>query len=400
MSDRYTKVFSLPENLYLETSPLIIEAGALHIDNKYGRCVAQLKFKNIANLVIEAVQIFIFPFDVAGRPLENKTIYQYLDLSASRDEEFGQKTLIELSDSTTRSFGVHVSEVVFSDKSLWTSSAQNWESIPKQDTLDTLFRDHELVRQYQIKFGSEAIYSPQKYKDIWLCTCGEVNKEIESNCHKCRKQKDALFSDNLFDELKTDEERRIFNESEIRKAEDKRRVEEETRREEKRRSANKTITILIIVLAILTSLVLLEWKVISPEQHRRDARGYYTAGANAYSLGDYDKALKYFTIAAEGNYTSAMFNLGVMYYNGTGVEQDFEKAFEWFEKAAKKGRDAAMYNVGVMYARGEGVEKDYNKALEWYGKAYNAGYADAKDGIEELARKGFVTTEEANKWIK
>ena len=59
MSERYTKVFSLPENLYTESSPVIISAGALLKDNISGKMLAQLKLKNIGKKIIKAVTVKI-----------------------------------------------------------------------------------------------------------------------------------------------------------------------------------------------------------------------------------------------------------------------------------------------------------------------------------------------------
>lgn len=46
-----------------------------------------------------------------------------------------------------------------------------------------------------------------------------------------------------------------------------------------------------------------------------------------------------------------------------------QKAVEWYTKAAEQGHAAAQYNLGNCYYDGEGVEKDLQKAIEWYTKA-------------------------------
>ena len=40
-------------------------------------------------------------------------------------------------------------------------------------------------------------------------------------------------------------------------------------------------------------------------------------------------------------YADAQYSLGVMYYNGKGVDQSLTKAREWFTKAASQGDEAA-----------------------------------------------------------
>jgi TPR repeat protein len=69
-----------------------------------------------------------------------------------------------------------------------------------------------------------------------------------------------------------------------------------------------------------------------------------------------------------------MYNLGVLYEHGQGVEQDYKRARRWYEKAAACGDASAMYNLGLLYANGRGVEQDYEQARRWYEKAVKAGY--------------------------
>ena len=47
MSERYARLFSLPENLYQSSSPVMILAGALLKDNQTGGILALMKFKNV-----------------------------------------------------------------------------------------------------------------------------------------------------------------------------------------------------------------------------------------------------------------------------------------------------------------------------------------------------------------
>ena len=114
MSERYSKVFSLPENLYAEGAPVVIAAGALLKDNQTGRMVAQLKLRNISDCVVNAVKVKINAFDPAGTVLKGVESFSYLDLSVGKDGEFGQKKPIPLPDLTTRSFSVEILSVTHS----------------------------------------------------------------------------------------------------------------------------------------------------------------------------------------------------------------------------------------------------------------------------------------------
>lgn len=60
-------------------------------------------------------------------------------------------------------------------------------------------------------------------------------------------------------------------------------------------------------------------------------------------------------------------DLGDMYCNGMGVEQDLTAARAYYEKAAEHGHAGALRNLGALYAAGAaGMEKDLEKAMEFY----------------------------------
>ena len=65
-------------------------------------------------------------------------------------------------------------------------------------------------------------------------------------------------------------------------------------------------------------------------------------------------------LAEKGN-VRAQYNLGAMYDNGEGVEQDFKEAVKWYRKAAEQGQVYAQSNLGGMYANGEELLKEMVK---------------------------------------
>ena len=62
--------------------------------------------------------------------------------------------------------------------------------------------------------------------------------------------------------------------------------------------------------------------------------------------------------------TSRLYNLGVQYYEGNGVEQDFGVAFDYFMQAGERGNSNALYHVGYFYHWGYGVEQNYIGSTE------------------------------------
>ena len=141
MSERYSKLFSLPENLYMEGSPVIIAAGALLKDNQTGRVVAQLKLCNISPKTIKAAAVSLLPLNTVGKPLGESVRYEYLDLSSTRDTDFGSKSAIPMPDITTRSFSAAVVEVIFTDNSVWNADDAAWEPLKSPTTLTSRLDD-------------------------------------------------------------------------------------------------------------------------------------------------------------------------------------------------------------------------------------------------------------------
>lgn len=119
MSERYARLFALPENLYQPGSPVMILAGALLKDNQTGGILALMKFKNVGTKPIRGLKVRFFPQDLTGIDLDQPLEHQYLDLNAARDGEFGQKEPVAFPNAITRAFRVEVYQVVFADGTLW-----------------------------------------------------------------------------------------------------------------------------------------------------------------------------------------------------------------------------------------------------------------------------------------
>lgn len=212
MSERYSKLFSLPENLYAEGSPVIIAAGALLKDNQTGRVIAQLKLRNISSKTIKAATVSLLPLNTVGKPLGEAVRYEYLDLSSTRDTDFGSKSAIPLPDASTRSFSVAVAEVIFADNSVWNTNGAAWETLKSPEALTSRL-DSEMVKQFRIEYGSGAKNFFLEQKDLWYCVCGAVNRREETICHSCRKPIYDLRNIDL-EALKESKEQRVARERE------------------------------------------------------------------------------------------------------------------------------------------------------------------------------------------
>lgn len=127
-------------------------------------------------------------------------------------------------------------------------------------------------------------------------------------------------------------------------------------------------------------------KEIDDQQASDELSDTYTLfeqGEQAYSDEDYDKAIYYYTIAAEKGHKPSMNNLAHIYYSIDGFKND-DKAFIWFNKGAVKGNENSMNGLGMCYKYGVGCQEDLEKALYWLNKAAGAQLALANNNLADI----------------
>ena len=79
----------------------------------------------------------------------------------------------------------------------------------------------------------------------------------------------------------------------------------------------------------------------------------------------YEKALKWFEIAANQNHTTAIYNLASIYSHGEGViQENKEEAFRLMLKAAKQNFHLAQFQLAEMYYYGEGTLQNIDEAYQ------------------------------------
>lgn len=325
MSERYAKLFSLSENLYAETSPVIIVAGALLKDNQTEKVLAQLKIQNIAPKKIKALTVCIQPLDTVGNPLGDTVTYQYLDLSAGRDSEFGQKTPIALPNVAIRSFSVSVTEVIFADNTTWIEEIHPWESLKKPQLLSSL-RDSELEKQFRLDYGFNNTNLLLEQKDLWHCICGAVNRQGETNCHKCRKSHADLKAIDM-DSLRARKAERVAKEQEHSRAMQAQRAVEATRK--------RKIAIISLTVAVILIIAIVAVTTISSNAKKSDA---YDHAMMLLSDECYEEAIQ--ILEELGDYKDSSQQIEVaktMLVN----EENYNKALQ----ALENGQDELAYQL-------------------------------------------------------
>jgi len=78
----------------------------------------------------------------------------------------------------------------------------------------------------------------------------------------------------------------------------------------------------------------------------------------AENSGQQEEAMRIYAALAEEGDTKSMISIALKYHTGDGVPQDYERAMEWYLEAFKLQDGDAFNNIGVMYRDGLGVEEN------------------------------------------
>lgn len=119
-----------------------------------------------------------------------------------------------------------------------------------------------------------------------------------------------------------------------------------------------------------------------------DAEAQANLGIMLASRGEYAKAANWYKLAANAGIATAAYNLGTLYFNGQGFQQDYAEAYKWFSQAARRKNAYAEFQLGIMYFTGQGVPRDPTKELSWYEKAARQGLAPAQYNLAVMYHNG------------
>lgn len=343
MSERYSKLFTLPENLYTTGAPVVIAAGALLKDNQSGNVLVQLKLQNINSRRIKAAAVQIFPMDTAGDAIDETATYQYLDLNAGRDEFFGQKTAIPLPNAATRSFSVIVTEIIFSNNEKWIAEEAKWRPLKKPTSIG--WGDPELVKQFHRDYGGYSNNMLLEDTDLWTCVCGAINRSGETCCHRCGQTLDHLRDFNIDDLRKRKDERLALEAA----AAEKKRLEEEKAKRRNIRAA--------AILAVVAVLCFAAYFVIDAVEKN----SAYNHAASLIAQGEYEQAITCFQ--ALGDYKDST--------------EQIKEAEHALALEAEEAERASVYNKALLFLS-EGKYEEAYSAFEALG--------DYEDASEYLSR--------------
>ena len=113
-------------------------------------------------------------------------------------------------------------------------------------------------------------------------------------------------------------------------------------------------------------------------------------GSKHFGEGDYDKAVEYFTKAAELGDADAHNELGNMYCEGEGVEKDEDKGVYHLKKAAIGGHPIARHNLGCE----EWGNDRLHTAAKHFIIAASLGFYDSLTILTDFYEDKFVSKED------
>ena len=121
-----------------------------------------------------------------------------------------------------------------------------------------------------------------------------------------------------------------------------------------------------------------------------DPNALQQMGAIRYDEGNYDIAIKYWTIAAELRSMDVHYELGNMYWDGGGVEKDEEKGVYHYEKAAIGGHPEARHSLGCLEEENSNVER----SVKHFIIAANLGHEGSMKALWKHYSLGHITKED------
>lgn len=158
-----------------------------------------------------------------------------------------------------------------------------------------------------------------------------------------------------------------------------------------------------LIFGLLASLAGAQVTIVDENTQLPDYSGYYE-GVDALDNGDYETAIREFTLSAESGLSVAQYNLGIMYFTGQGTAQDYEKALYWIRQAAEQDHVNAQFNVGTLYYNGLGMQptwmsywplalinrqENLREAERWYQMAAAWDHGEAQYYLATMYEAGY-----------
>lgn len=101
-----------------------------------------------------------------------------------------------------------------------------------------------------------------------------------------------------------------------------------------------------------------------------------------------NKAIYYFSLAANQGNREAQFNLGIFYYLRDN-NLDIKKGRYYIMLSSKNGNKQANFSQGFMHHEGKNLERNIQEAISFYKEASSFNNQYAKNNLGVIFKNGF-----------
>ncbi len=110
-------------------------------------------------------------------------------------------------------------------------------------------------------------------------------------------------------------------------------------------------------------------------------------GDIVFANKEYKLAIDNYELCKSRGDAYAKYQLGRIFYQGLGVEQDFSIATKHFHEAAEQNFHLAQQKLGIIFWRGDGVIKDKIRAYKWLTLASDGNDKKSTELLNQLILK-------------
>ncbi len=192
-TQRYETVFKDTTLYFSSNCPVVLSAYAVLFDTKEQKYGAQLKLKNCSEEVIKTVSVNIRTYDRFDKISEEIRDFQYVDVKAGCGADFGNKTLIDLSEHVpVNKLEVAINSIFYeSGKSCIFKEEELLNNKLDLQKLSSVLSDED-IENYRFLINNKMKYVPQQKGALWTCSCGTTNYDVEK-CHVCEADRTKVL---------------------------------------------------------------------------------------------------------------------------------------------------------------------------------------------------------------
>lgn len=303
-----------------------LEKGALLLDEETGNVIAQLRFCNYTENILESLYITIEQYDDTNTLLDDgkRVEYAYLDLCVGANSVFGDNRAIVLNNNKTRKIKVYINKYKLDNKIVDVTNDDIYDYSTLKSQLKELSDDEETIfDKYapELKTAYKKICYPLAVDDVWFCSCGKFNY-CREKCCKCKLEKNEQLE--KINEIKYNEFYELNQKEEQKKhqlAERKKEI-----RKEKRKKVIKwgSITVAIIAIIVFTIIKITPYVL-------------YKKAGNLLNTNKYEEAYNIYTKL--GKFKDSSENALLSKYEKAEYEleqQNYQDAYDDFNELARK----------------------------------------------------------------